>query len=293
MTSPTSQVVNDIANESNQELLKIIPTHWIIDDTEVVKNPPQWLPAKKVDIVADTFYVPKGFYDQLVEIIQSLDIYVADIIPNILATAESTIDYEAGDLWCVTIDIGKEQTSFVIYEDGYPTRYETIPVWWDFVTKDISIGMQTDIREAEMIKIQHGAVGEVEESKKQDTSLDQHFLNEIVTARYEQILTIINERLIELGKDGRLAGWAILSWGWSKIPNLTELGKDIFQLATFSGDDVHLTSKEVQWDTQFINTLGTYNRSEKHSHNSSWLGMNMQLGIDTLGKIKSFFQKLF
>ncbi|USN57593.1 MAG: cell division FtsA domain-containing protein [Candidatus Peribacteria bacterium] len=104
----------------------------------------------------------------------------------------------------MAVDIGKEQTSFVIYEDGYPLRYETLPIGGDAVTRDISIGMQIDIKEAEDIKIKDGGLGLIEKEQG-ETAVDKHFLYQIMTARYEEILEKINTRLIELGKDGRLA----------------------------------------------------------------------------------------
>jgi cell division protein FtsA len=111
-----STIVADISEESSGELMKIVPVHWIVDDKEKVKDPTGMI-ATKLDIVADIFYLPSSFYEELVSVIESIDIYVIDIIPNILATSEATIDYDAKDLGCVSIDIGKEQTSFVVYED--------------------------------------------------------------------------------------------------------------------------------------------------------------------------------
>lgn len=92
-----STIVADISEESSSELIKIVPVHWIIDDKEKVKDP-TGMTATKLDIVADVFYLPHSFYDELVSVIESIDIYVIDIIPNILATAEASIDYDAKDL---------------------------------------------------------------------------------------------------------------------------------------------------------------------------------------------------
>ncbi|USN57264.1 MAG: hypothetical protein H6766_02120 [Candidatus Peribacteria bacterium] len=92
-----STIVADISEESSGELIKIVPIHWIIDEKEKVKDPVGMI-ATKLDIVADVFYLPQSFYDELVSVIESIDIYVIDIIPNILATGEASIDYDAKDL---------------------------------------------------------------------------------------------------------------------------------------------------------------------------------------------------
>jgi cell division ATPase FtsA len=67
--------------------------------------------------------------------------------------------------------------------------------------KDISIGLQLDIREAERIKINYEKL-----EHNNDISLDYKFLHEIMSARYEQIFEKINTALKKIGRDGKLAG---------------------------------------------------------------------------------------
>ncbi|MEI7558781.1 MAG: hypothetical protein WCJ45_08625 [bacterium] len=45
---------------------------------------------------------------------------IVDIVPNIIAASEVALDYDRRDLGTILVDIGKNQTSYVIYEDGYP-----------------------------------------------------------------------------------------------------------------------------------------------------------------------------
>jgi len=71
------------------------------------------------------------------------------------------------------------------------------------VTKDISIGMQIDMKEAEHIKVDFGMLTAGVEAQKDD-QLDVKFLEEIISARYLEIFEKINDILIELGVDGRL-----------------------------------------------------------------------------------------
>jgi len=93
-----SNIVADISNsETAYETLKIIPVYWIIDESKKEKEPIA-IPAKKLDIVADVFFVNKSFYNGLIEVLERVDIYVTDIIPNILATIEATLDYDMKDL---------------------------------------------------------------------------------------------------------------------------------------------------------------------------------------------------
>ncbi|MDR2190590.1 MAG: hypothetical protein LBP53_05385 [Candidatus Peribacteria bacterium] len=150
--------------------------------------------------MADVFLIPKNYYNGLIDAFDKIGLEVSDIIPNILASSEVAVDYDHKDLGTVLIDIGKNQTSYVIYEDGYPLGYGTLPLGGEDVTKDISIGMQVDIKEAENIKKTSGAAI-VDSETPMDVALDIHFLAEIISARYEQIFFKINKHLENLEKD--------------------------------------------------------------------------------------------
>ncbi|MEI6117824.1 MAG: cell division protein FtsA [bacterium] len=78
------------------------------------------------------------------------------------------------------------------------------------VTKDISIGMQVDIKEAEEIKRTHGSAIVQKERTSDDSSIDSLFLSDVINARYEEIFMKINNHLKDLERDGRLAGGVLL-----------------------------------------------------------------------------------
>jgi cell division protein FtsA len=135
---------------------------------------------------------------------------VTDIIPNIIASTEIAIDYDHRDLGTVLIDIGKNQSSYVIYEDGYPLGYGVIPIGGEDVTKDISIGMQIDIKEAEDLKRSYGTALLSRDNMPENSPVDMLFLSDIINARYEEIFNKVNNHLIQLEKDGKLPGGVLL-----------------------------------------------------------------------------------
>lgn len=135
---------------------------------------------------------------------------MTDIIPNIIASTEIAIDYDHRDLGTVLIDIGKNQSSYVIYEDGYPLGYGVIPIGGEDVTKDISIGMQIDIKEAEDLKRSYGTALLSRDNMPENSPVDMLFLSDIINARYEEIFNKVNNHLIQLEKDGKLPGGVLL-----------------------------------------------------------------------------------
>lgn len=282
-----SKIVADIWLKNNYQTIKIVPVCWIIDEQKKEKDP-IGLKGKKLELIADAFMIPKNFYNGLVDSFDKVGLTISDIVPNILAASEIVLDYDHKDLWTVLIDIGKNQTSYAIFEDGYTLGYGTIPIGGEDVTKDISIGMQIDIKEAEDIKKIHGTAI-VDSHIAGDTTLDLRFLADIVSARYEEIFNKINDHLVKCEKDGRLPWWVLLIGGGAKMPNLDLLSKDIFKLATFYGKDTQLNMGDISSNIQFINVLGTYARSNKYTEKSGKINLNFNF----LGNIGKFFKDLF
>jgi len=284
-----SKVIADVAVENNMETIKIVPVYRTIDENKKEKDP-VWLKWKRLELVADAFMVPKNLYSGVMDAFDNVWLSIADIVPNILSSSEIILDYDRKDLWTVLIDIGKNQTSYVIYEDGHPLSYGTMPIWWEDITKDISIGMQIDIKEAENIKQNHWTAI-VNKDIFPDNPLDIHFLTEIISSRYEEIFNKINQNLKSLDKDCRLPWGVILIWGWSKMPNLDLLSKDIFKLATFYGKDNTLHLWDISNNIQFTNVLWTFVWSNKYTEwrKWSWIKINWNIGAS----IGNFFKDLF
>lgn len=284
-----SKVVADVALQTNYETVKILPVSWIIDDQKREKDP-IGLKGKRLELIADAFMIPKNFYNTIIEAFDNIWLAVVDVIPNIIASAEIALDYDRKDLGTVLVDIGKNQTSYAIFEDGYCLGYGNIPLGWEDVTKDISIGMQIDIKEAEEIKKINGMTILDKKNKDKET-LDTHFLTDIISARYEEILDKVNNQLINMGKDGRLPGGIVLIGGGARTPNLDILCKNIFKLATFFGKPTQNNIGELGNNIQFINVLWVYIRGNKYVEWRKWTGINLNFNIAE--KVKGFFKNLF
>ncbi len=285
-----SKVIEEISNKNNYETIKIIPVYFLIDETKKEKDPigMKW---KKLELVADVFMIPKNIYNGIVDTFDKVGLNIVDIVPNIVAATEVALDYDHKDLWAILIDIWKNQTSYVIYEEWYPLGHGTIPLGSEDVTKDISIGMQVDIKEAEEIKRTHGSAIIQKDRMNDESPIDSLLLSDIINARYEEIFMKINGHLKQLERDGRLAGGVLLIGGGARMPNLDLLSKEVFKLATFYGKDTILNLGDISSNVQFINVLGTYVWSNKYVEWRKWSWIKFNL--DFVNKVWGFFKDLF
>lgn len=288
-----SKLINDISQKNNHEIVKIIPAYWILDDEKIEKNP-EGSEARKLTMVADIFYLPKVFYQHIFDIFHSINLNVIDIIPNILSGSEYLLDIDHKDLGSVLVDIGANQTSYAVFEEGNPLLYGTLPIWWDEVTKDISIGLQIDIKQAEYIKLNYETLWD----KEDELRLDHKFLHEIISARYEQIFEKINDKLKKIKRDGKLA-WGVHVTGQASLrPETMNYARDIFKLAVFPvhGNDKY---RDLSHDIAFQNALSLYEWANKY-HNKNkgifsfrWF-QNLQSGSKGFfDSIINFFKELF
>lgn len=286
-----SNVVQESWAQPNYEIIKIIPVQWIVDDELKLKDP-LGMEGRKLELIADVFMIPKNFYNTLLECFEKLQVWVADISLNILWSSEVTLDVDAKDLWTLLIDIGAHQTSYVVYEEGYPLLYGVLPIGWEEVTKDISICLQMDINEAEKIKREMWSVS-LSPQHKEESQIDTTLLIDVITARYEQIFNKINDELITSGKDGKLPGGVVLLGWWSMIADLDVLSKDVFKLASFYWQDKYLHLGQLANDLQFLNLVGAYQWFEKYGETSTgWFKMSFDFG-GIFKKITKLFKDMF
>jgi cell division protein FtsA len=288
-----SQVLMESAGKANYEVLKIVPVQWIIDDETKVKDPID-MEARKLELIADVFQIPKNFYNNLLEACARLDLKVIDVVPNILWASEAVLDAESKDLGVLLIDIWANQTSYVIYEEGVSLTYGILPIGWEDVTKDISIGLQLDINEAERIKREQGVI-ELNNKLGHEDGIDKGFLNDIMIARYEEIFENIQNHLIHIKRDGRLAGGVYLTGWGSKVENLLQLTKNTFRLASFSAKERILRITDTSENPQMISLLWLYTRTNKyHQAKKKGFGIKgMKMDFSWMSKIGDFLKQLF
>ncbi len=285
-----SDVVSDSWIKANYEVVKIIPVQWVIDDRIRVKDP-LGMEARRIDLIADVFMLPKTFSSNIYEAFDRLDVHVVDIIPNILWASEVCLDFDVKDLWVLLVDIGANQTSYVVYEEWYPVLHGVLPMGGEDVTKDISIWLQVDIKDAERIKREKWAIN-LEKTTNEDESIDTGFLSDIMLARYEEIFEIINEHLEIANKDGRLPWWVILTWWASKAKNIEYLAKDVFKLAVFKWVDKVMQLWDLSHNPQFVNVIWDYVWSNKYQ-NSKKKGFKLSFDFGFIRGIWTFLKKMF
>ncbi len=237
-----------IPNKPNREVLHVIPKTFIIDGQDGIKDP-TGMSGIRLEVDAHIISTSTTALKNLQRSVEQSGLSINDIVFTPLATSKALLSKRQMEIGVVLIDVGSAVTTYSVYEDGDLISCGIVPIGSSHITNDIAIGLRTNLDIAEILKLKHGfalpeKVSEKEEvrlstiDKKEDGSASVKYISEIIEARLNEILLIIQEKLQLAGKDGTLPAGVILSGGGSKLEGIIELTKETLRLPAQIGTPI-------------------------------------------------------
>lgn len=220
-----------------REIISLIPEEFIVDGFNGIRDP-RGMIGVRLELYARLITGPKTIIHNIRRCVQKAGLYITDLILQPQAIAQVALDRDEREFGTVVIDMGGGQTSASIIYDNQLKYSFVDQEGGDFVTKDISIILNTSLVSAERIKREYGyaiASQTSEEEyfpvetvgKKEPVRVDEHYLAEIIEARLAQIFETIQEDLSRVDALD-LPGGFILTGGGSALPGVLELAKRYF-----------------------------------------------------------------
>jgi len=186
-----------------------------------------------------------------------LDIVAICLQP--LAAGSITLSEDEKNLGVGLVDLGGGSTSIAIFKDGFLQSTSVIPIGGDHITKDISIGLRTSTEDADKIKTKHGHayynLASDEEvfsvpiiGSDQHQQFSQREVSDIIEARLEEILELVQNEIKKLGvKD--LPGGYVLTGGVVNMPGVLELAQDVLRNNVRIAKPDYIGVREPQYST--------------------------------------------
>ncbi|OGI21347.1 MAG: cell division protein FtsA [Candidatus Moranbacteria bacterium RIFCSPHIGHO2_01_FULL_55_24] len=229
----------------NREIIHVIPRDYRLDDQKNIKDP---LGMRGVRLEMNALVV-SGSASHLKNIHRSLDAAgtsATRMVAEPLASAEAVLSAKQKELGTVLINIGGSTTSLAVFEDGDLLHLAVLPVGSSHITNDVAIGLRTSIEVAEAVKLQYGSAQADGISKREEIDLNlfdseedglvsRYHVAEIIEARLEEILGLVNAELKNIGREGLLPGGAVLTGGGSLLPGVVDFAKEILRLPVHIG----------------------------------------------------------
>lgn len=203
----------------NKWILESVPIGFRVDNQNVDGTP---LRIKGSELSIRALFVTASYkqIEDLISVIEENGIRVENIIPTGIALGELTLTEQQKYVGSLILDIGKETTTAIVFENGGPVGIACFPIGSNEITKDLALGLRISLEDAESLKI--GAPGSPTITKRK--------YDEIVNARLKDIFETIDTYLKKIKRSGLLPGGVFLCGGGSRLPNISEDARENLRL---------------------------------------------------------------
>ncbi|WP_367329149.1 cell division protein FtsA [Limosilactobacillus sp.] len=241
----TDRDVIDVAKETLTQsispelaVLDLIPTEFTVDGFNGIKDP-RGMVGVRLEMKGTLYTGPKTIIHNAKKAVQQAGYGIRDFVIAPIATGFTLLNDGEQDFGTVVIDLGGGQTTTSIVHD-HQLKYTFVdPEGGQYVTRDISTVLNTSLRNAERLKLDHGYA--MANLTKADAQVDvpvvgentpqqfsEEYLAEIIEARVRQILERSVQRLHAIHAP-RLPGGVVLVGGGASLPGIVQLAQQYFK----------------------------------------------------------------
>ncbi|MDF2880978.1 MAG: ftsA1 [Clostridiaceae bacterium] len=225
-----------ITVNSDKEIIGLIPEQYIVDGFDRIKDP-IGMSGLRLEVDAKVILAQTTVINNLFKSINKANIKVKGIVYEPLALSEVLIEKEEREIGTAIIDAGAETIDISIFKNGVLKFATAIPYGGNIITNDISVCLKLPFSEAEKIKLKYGDIKNdnnnssdkisVNASYNNVVEIDQNLLIEIINARVEELLSIINNKINESGYKDEISGVTITGGAIAFMTNIAVLAEKI------------------------------------------------------------------
>ena len=224
----------------NQQIIHVLPQEYMVDDHTGIQNP---LGMTGVRLVTNVHIVTADVTSlhNLMTSCNRSGLQVSDIVLESVASSRAVLKRDEMELGVALLDIGGGTTDLAIFCNGTIKHTWELALGGNNLTSDLSIGLRTPLQEAEQLKYLYGGalssmvkdnhiieVPTVGDRKPRKVS--QRVMVEILEARMEEILELVNKNICSSGYRNRINAGLVLTGGTVLLPHIVEMVEQIFDM---------------------------------------------------------------
>ncbi|EGO8006828.1 cell division protein FtsA [Enterococcus faecalis] len=221
-----------------RQIVAILPKDFTVDGFEGIKDPRGML-GVRMEMFGVVYTGPKTIIHNIRKCVEKAGLGINELVITPLALTETILTDGEKDFGTIVIDMGGGQTTTSVIHDKQLKFTHVNQEGGEFITKDISIVLNTSFNNAEALKINYGDAYPERTSaneefpvdvigKSEPVRVDERYLSEIIEARVEQILRKSKEVLDEIDAF-ELPGGVVLTGGAASMPGIVDLAQEIFE----------------------------------------------------------------
>lgn len=234
---------------SDHYLVSAVPLGFELDDApEWVLNPIR-MSAHSMTGHYHLMMLPISTMQNIDRALKGANIGVEKMVVSCLATAEASLLKDEKEYGVCLVDIGAGTTNVAVYLDGRLALTHTIQRGGEHVTRDIAAVLQTTTEEAERLKLLYGCV-DLKVVKPEHMiqfqgidgpqTISRIELTEIIMARYEEIMGLVRDELVNHGAMQGLYHGVVLTGDANQIEGMVSFVRRTL------GVSAHLGNPPVQ-----------------------------------------------
>lgn len=230
---------------ADQRILHILPQEFIIDNQGSIREPVGMAGVRlesRVHLVTGSVSAAQN----IVKCVRRCGLDVSDIILEQLASSHSVLTEDEKDLGVCLIDVGAGTTDIAVFAEGAIQHTAVIPIAGDQVTNDIAMALRTPTKAAESIKLTHAcALPELANANQMlevasvndrpGRKISAKALADVVSARYEELFTLVRNELRRSGFEDRMAAGIVITGGAANVHGAVELAELCFEMPVRKG----------------------------------------------------------
>lgn len=222
-----------------REIITVIPEEFVVDGFSEIRDP-RGMIGVRLEMHATMITGPKTILHNTKRCVEKAGLQIEEIVLQPLAISSAAMTKEEAKFGTIVIDLGGGQSTAAVMHDNQLKFTFVDPEGGEYVSKDISVILNTSFDNAERIKREYGFALPEETSpdeyfpvdvigKNEPVRIDEQYLSEIIEARQLQIFDKIKAELDAVGAR-ELPGGIIITGGASALPGVIELAKDVFEI---------------------------------------------------------------
>ncbi|MBD3841236.1 MAG: cell division protein FtsA [Campylobacterales bacterium] len=277
----------------DDDAIHVLPVYFKVDDGSHILNPLS-MNGSRLEVSVNVITAKKTNLTNVRNAIKQANLEVDKFVLSGYANAIATLEQDQKKLGSAVLNVGGSTTQIVVYKGTTLIYNDFLPIGSEHITNDISVMLHTPYSAANMVKNKYGSLLPIKEDDEANTitkvklpilgnevdskeiSIAQ--IQPIIHARVEEILTLVNENLLQSSILDSIDGGIIITGGLAKIPGIKELASLVFpNLPVKISNPKNIKNGYIDFNNPTYSTIVGLLLYELDSHNSFELDSNKDL----------------
>ncbi|MCP4548917.1 MAG: cell division protein FtsA [bacterium] len=234
------RVARSLQLPSGYRILHTLPTDFILDSRKGIKDP-VGMTGTRLQAEVLLLLGESSVLDNTEKVVERAGLSVEGMVFSPLATALAALQDAEREEGVIMMDIGAGTTEILVIREGAARHAEVLPLGSANITRDLSIGLNTSLEDAERLKLDHGMIHRDDATdeemrvpirqvgREEERFVTPKTLRSIIEPRVQELLEIAWERALSCSAARRPTSNVVLCGGGSLLPGLSDLASQLFE----------------------------------------------------------------